>query len=126
MLELQHKEDHRADYIHHTSLEFELKSFFWPLTKTPSKSFCSETSADQSRKASHHKQGNAPQALYLILLTQVLYRQGVHGSDHGLHGGEYVLVNQLREPLSVFIAVTRPMDNSHLLDKGAFATFTSS
>lgn len=69
---------------------------------------------------------NAPEALYLVLLTHVLYPQSVHGSDHGLHGGEYVLVNQLREPLSIFIAVTGPMDDSHLLDKGAFATFTSS
>lgn len=68
---------------------------------------------------------NAPEALYLILFTHILYPQGVHGSDHGLHGSEYVLVNQLCEPLSVFIAVTRPMDNSHLLDKGALATFTS-
>lgn len=69
---------------------------------------------------------NAPVALYLILLAHILYPQSVHGSDHGLHGGEYVLVNQLREPFSIFIAVTRPMDDSHLLDKGAFATFTSS
>ena len=66
------------------------------------------------------------EARSLLLLTHILYPQGVHGSDHGLHGSEYVLVNQLREPLSVFIAVTRPMDDSHLLDKGAFATFTSS
>lgn len=70
--------------------------------------------------------GPMPSALYLILLTRVLYPQRVHGSDHGLHGGEDVLVNQLRESLSIFIAVTRSMDNSHLLDKGAFATFTSS
>lgn len=69
---------------------------------------------------------NTPVVLYLILLTHILYPQGIHGSDHGLHGGKYVLVNQLREPLSIFIAVTRPMDDSHLLDKGAFATFTSS
>ena len=63
---------------------------------------------------------------YLIVLILVGDLERVHGSDHGLHGSEYVLINQLREPLSVFVTVTRPMDNSHLLDKGAFATFTGS
>lgn len=67
-----------------------------------------------------------PPALYLVLLTHILYPQGVHRPDHGLHGSEYVLVNQLREPLSIFITVSRPMDDSHLLDKGTFPTFTSS
>lgn len=110
----------------HLYSESEPKSFFWPLMEALSNCFGSETKANQRRKACIHKRVHHSPAHYLILLTHVLYPQGVHGSDHGLHGSEYVLINQLREALSVFVTVTRPMDNSHLLDKGAFATFTGS
>lgn len=81
---------------------------------------------DPTRKACTHRHSQLSQVQYLILLTRVLYPQGVHCSDHGLHGREYVLVNQLREALSIFIAVARPVDYPHLLDKGAFPTLTSS
>ena len=63
---------------------------------------------------------------YLIVLVLVGDLERVHGSDHSLHGREDVLIHQLGEAPFVFIRVARPMDDSHLLDKGAFATFTSS
>lgn len=49
----------------------------------------------------------------------------VHGLDHALHGHEDVLVDQLDEAPLVFIRVTGTVDNSHLLDEGTLARFSS-
>lgn len=59
---------------------------------------------------------------YLVVFIFVGNLKGVHGSDHGLNGGEYVLVNQLGEPFLVLLGVARTVNDSHLLDEGALAT----
>lgn len=46
------------------------------------------------------------------------------GADHGLHGGEDVLVNEPDEAPLVFVRVASSMDDPHLLDEGAFAAFS--
>ena len=61
---------------------------------------------------------------YLIVLILVGDLEGVHGSDHSLHGREDVLIHQLGEAPFVFIGVARPMDDSHLLDKCTLATLS--
>lgn len=59
--------------------------------------------------------------LYLVVFVFVGNLQGVHGSDHGLNGCEYVLVDQLGESFLVLLRVARTMNDSHLLDEGALA-----
>lgn len=46
-------------------------------------------------------------------------------TDHGLHRGEDVLVDQFGEALLVFICIAWAMDYSHLLDESALSTFSS-
>lgn len=46
-------------------------------------------------------------------------------TDHGLHGGEDVLINQFGEALFIFIRIASPVNYSHLLNKSAFAAFSS-
>lgn len=48
----------------------------------------------------------------------------VHGTDHGLHGGENVLVDELGVAALVLVSVTRAMNDAHLFDEGALATLT--
>ena len=48
----------------------------------------------------------------------VLYLEEVHGSDHGLHGHEDVLVDQLDVGPLVIIIEAGSVDDSHLLDEG--------
>lgn len=62
---------------------------------------------------------------YLIVLVLVGDLERVHGSDHGLHGCEDVLVHQFGEAPFVFIRVSWPVDDSHLLDKRTLATLSS-
>lgn len=62
---------------------------------------------------------------YLVVLVFVGDPEGLHGSDHGLHGREDVLVDQFGETPFVLIRVARTVDNPHLLDKCALSTFTS-
>ena len=64
--------------------------------------------------------------MYLVLFTLVGDLQRVHGLDHGLHGCKDVLVDQPGEAPLVFVRVSAAMDDPHLLDEGAFPTFTSS
>ena len=47
----------------------------------------------------------------------VLDLEKVHGSDHGLHGHEDVLVDQLDESSLVFLSEARAMDDSHLFNE---------
>lgn len=63
---------------------------------------------------------------YLVLLVFVLDFQGLHGSDHGLHGSEDVLVDQLGEASLVLVSVASSMDNPHLFDKRALSTLSRS
>ena len=48
----------------------------------------------------------------------VLYLEEVHRSDHGLHGHEDVLVDQLDVGPLVIIIEAGSVDDSHLLDEG--------
>lgn len=61
---------------------------------------------------------------YAVLFIFERDLKGLHGADHGLHGGEDVLVNKTNEAPLVFIWVTSTMNDPHLFDEGAFATFS--
>lgn len=59
---------------------------------------------------------------HLVLLILVLDLEVLGGADHGLHGGEDILVDQFSEAALVLIRVACAMDNAHLLDEGTLAT----
>ena len=61
---------------------------------------------------------------YPILFEFVGDLKGLSGADHGLHGGEDVLVNKPDEAPLIFVWVPRSMNDPHLLDEGALATFS--
>lgn len=50
----------------------------------------------------------------------------LHGSDHGLHGCEDVLVDKFGEAPFVLIRVTGAVDNPHLFDECALPALPSS
>ena len=50
----------------------------------------------------------------------VLDLEKVHGSDHGLHGHEDVLVDQLDERSLVLFSEAGAMDDSHLFNESRF------
>ncbi len=52
-----------------------------------------------------------------VLRIFVWYFEQFHGFDHALHGHEDILIDKLDETPFVFIGISRPMDDSHLLDK---------
>lgn len=56
---------------------------------------------------------------YLVVLVFVGDLERLHGPDHGLHGGEDVLVDQLGEAPLVLVGVAGAVDDPHLLDEGA-------
>lgn len=62
---------------------------------------------------------------YLVVLIFVGDLERLHGSDHGLHGCEDVLVNQFDETPLVLVRVAGTVDNPHLFDECALSTFTS-
>lgn len=64
--------------------------------------------------------------VYLVFLVLVGDLQRVHGLDHGLHGGEDVLVDQPDEAPPVLLRVPAAMDNPHLFDERALPTLASS
>lgn len=66
-----------------------------------------------------HKQAN------LVLFVFVRDLEGLSCTDHGLHWGEDVLVDQFGEALLILICVAWAVDYSHLLDEGALATLSS-
>lgn len=47
----------------------------------------------------------------------------LHGSDHGLHGCEDVLIDQFGETSFVLVGVAGAVDNPHLFDECALSTF---
>lgn len=61
---------------------------------------------------------------YLIVFILVWDLESVHSSDHGLHGCEDVLIHQFGKAPLVFIRVSWPMDDPHLLDEGTLATLS--
>ena len=56
----------------------------------------------------------------------VLDLQRVHGSNHRADGHEDVLINKLDVISFVLVRVSVAVNDSHLLDKRALATFTGS
>lgn len=64
------------------------------------------------------------QKSHLVMFILVRDLEGIHGSDHGLHCCEDILVHQFCKAPFVFIRVTWSMNDSHLLDKCAFATLS--
>lgn len=63
---------------------------------------------------------------HLILRVGVGDFECGHGSCHGLHGGEDVLVNALGEALPVLLGEASAVDDPHLTDEGGLATLTGS
>ncbi len=61
---------------------------------------------------------------YPILFEFVGDLKGLSGADHGLHGGEDVLVNKPDEAPLIFVWVPGSMNDPHLLDEGALAAFS--
>ena len=61
---------------------------------------------------------------HLVLLVRELDLEVLRGPDHGLHGGEDVLVHQLGEAPLVLVCVAGPVDDPHLFDEGALAALT--
>lgn len=54
-----------------------------------------------------------------------MYPKRLHGSGHGLDGGEDVLEDQFGVAPLVLICVSSSMDNPHLFDKGTLPTLSS-
>ena len=54
----------------------------------------------------------------------VLDFEKLHGTDHGLHGHEDVLKDQLDEPSLIFVCVTGSVNNAHLFNERRFAGFS--
>ena len=51
----------------------------------------------------------------------VLDFKKLHGTDHGLHGHEDILKDQLDESSFVLIRITGSVNDAHLFDKGRLA-----
>ena len=64
------------------------------------------------------------QVTYCIVVS-VGDLQGLHGSDHGAHRHENVLIDDFDEAAFVVVRVARAMDNAHLFDEGALSTLPS-
>lgn len=62
---------------------------------------------------------------HLVLFILEWDFKGLGCTDHGLHWSKDVLVDQFGETFPIFICVAWAMNYSHLLDKGALATFSS-
>lgn len=62
---------------------------------------------------------------YLVLGISERNPERLHGSDHGLHGGEDVLVDQFGVAPLVVICVSSSVDNPHLFDEGTLSTLSS-
>jgi len=54
---------------------------------------------------------------YIIRRVCILYLKEIHGTNHGLHRHEDVLIDELNESSLVFIRVPGSMNDSHLFDK---------
>lgn len=63
---------------------------------------------------------------HLILRVGVGDFECSHGSRHGLHGGEDVLVNALGKALPVLLREASAVDDPHLTDEGGLAALTGS
>lgn len=63
--------------------------------------------------------------IYLVVLIFVRDLESLHGSDHGLHGREDVLIDQFGKTLFVLVGIAGTMDNPHLFDECALPTLPS-
>lgn len=61
---------------------------------------------------------------HLVLVVLVPDLEVLRGTDHGLHGCEDVLVDQLGEAALVLIRVACAMDDAHLLYECALAALS--
>lgn len=68
----------------------------------------------------------------MLALPHLILRVGVgdfergHGSCHGFHGSEDVLVDALGEALPVLLGEASAVDDPHLTDEGGLAALTGS
>lgn len=60
-----------------------------------------------------------------VLFIAVVDSKSFYGVDQRLDGGDDVLKHQAGEAPPVRLAVSSPVDDPHLFDKSALATFTS-
>lgn len=60
-----------------------------------------------------------------VRVVDIVNVQSPHGMDQCLDGREDVLKHRLSETLPVSLAVSRAMDDPHLLDESALPTLTS-
>lgn len=60
-----------------------------------------------------------------VLSIAVADPKSLYGVDQRLDGGEDVLEHQAGEASPVGLAVSSPVDDPHLFDKGALPTFSS-
>lgn len=61
---------------------------------------------------------------HLVLFVFERDLEVLRGTDHGLHGGEDVLVNEFGEAALVLVGVARPMNDAHLFDERTLAALT--
>lgn len=87
------------------------------------KSSFSSSPSDAKSKKKKSERGAVRSLHYLVALVRVGDLQRLHGLDHGLHGGEDVLVDQPGEAPLVLVRVSAAMDDPHLLDESALPTF---
>lgn len=73
----------------------------------------------QSQKKKEKERETGRSLAYLVVFILVGDLQRLHGLDHGLHGGEDVLVDQPGEASLVLVRVSAAMDDPHLLDESA-------
>ncbi len=58
---------------------------------------------------------------HLILFVFERDLEVLRGTDHGLHGGEDVLVDEFGEATLVLVGVARPVNDAHLFDERTLA-----
>lgn len=58
---------------------------------------------------------------HLVLFVFERDLEVLGGTDHGLHGGENVLVDEFGEAALVLVGVARPVNDAHLFDECTLA-----
>lgn len=98
---------------------------FWPTQRSPAEQKYKIQSIDSKANLICKRCKNHLTRPYRIIWWTILDFEYVHGTNHGLHCHKYILEYQLNKATFIFIGITTTVDNSHLLDKGRFARFTS-
>lgn len=65
-----------------------------------------------------------PRDCHLVLFIFEWDLEVLGGTDHGLHGGEDVLVDEFGEATLVLVGVARPVNDAHLFDECTLAALS--